>query len=293
MLKSLLGIAPKQESDGSFSPSWLALKLATNDVTNYQPVTYDRYEGSRSRVLVVFTEQKNMTMKNGLDFSTGNHPEEALLPMLHLRSAGFEFEIATPSGKPVVFEMWAMPTKDAAVMGIYEDLKSRFDDPKSLEEVVDSLDDEADSYAAVFVPGGHGAMLGIPDDRNVGAVLRWAHAHDVFTISLCHGPGSLLATTLDGHDFLYAGYEMAVFPDSVDKQTPMIGYLPGHMPWELAAKLQSLGARIVNTKSDDTCCIDRMLITGASPAAADKLGKLAATTLLEHFSTSGGSSHTG
>jgi molecular chaperone Hsp31 and glyoxalase 3 len=78
---------------------------------------------------------------------------------------------------------------------------------------------------------------------------------------------------------------MAVFPDSVDKQTPMIGYLPGHMPWQLGAQLKSLGAKLVNKKGDDTCCVDRKLITGASPAASDKLGKLAAKTLLEHLET--------
>ena len=39
--------------------------------------------------------------------------------MLHLRNAGFDFEIATPTGKPAVFEMWAMPNKDEAVMGLY------------------------------------------------------------------------------------------------------------------------------------------------------------------------------
>jgi molecular chaperone Hsp31 and glyoxalase 3 len=285
MFKSLLGIAPQQEPDGSFRPSKLALKLATSDVTDYEPVPYDAYKGKRSKILVVFTEQKNLTMKNGRDFSTGNHPVEALLPMLHLRNAGFEFEIATPSGKPVVFEMWAMPTKDAAVMSIYEDLKSRFEAPRPLQDVVNSLDDEVESYAAVFIPGGHGAMLGIPEEANVGTMLRWVHEHGLFTISLCHGPGSFLATALEGHEFLYAGYDMAVFPDAVDKKTPMIGYMPGHLPWELGAKLESLGARLVNTKSDDTCCVDRKLITGASPAAADKLGRLAATTLLEHLSS--------
>lgn len=283
MFKSLLGIEPKQEQDGSFSPSKVALKLATSDVTDYDPVSYGPYRGKRSKVLVVFTEQKNMTMKNGREFSTGNHPVEALLPMLHLRNAGFEFEIATPTGKPVVFETWAMPTRDEAVMGIYEDLRSRFENPKALQDVLDGLDDEADSYAAVFVPGGHGAMLGIPEDPNVGTLLRWADAHGLFTISLCHGPGSFLATTLEGHDFLYAGYEMAVFPDSVDKTAPLIGYLPGPIPLPLASKLESLGAKIVNTKADDTCCIDRKLITGASPAAADELGKLAATSLLRHL----------
>ncbi len=284
MFKSLLGIAPQQEQDGSFRPSKLALKLSTSPISNYDPVAYDAYKGGRSKILVVFTERKNMAMKNGRKFSTGNHPVEALLPMLHLRNAGFEFEVATPNGKPVVFEMWAMPTKDAAVMGIYHEVKSLFDHPMPLQQVVDELHDAAGPYAAVFVPGGHGAMLGIPDDPNVGTVLRWAHTHGVFTISLCHGPGALLATTLEGRDFIYAGYKMAVFPDAVDKKTPLIGYLPGHMPWQLAAKLESLGAEIVNTKADDTCCVDRDLITGASPAAADKLGKLAAATLLANLS---------
>ena len=39
----------------------------------------------------------------------------------------------------------------------------------------------------------------------------------------------------------------------------------------------------MNTKGDDTCVVDRRLITGASPLASDKLGRLAATTLLEHL----------
>ncbi|HAW03411.1 MAG TPA: protein deglycase HchA, partial [Saprospirales bacterium] len=72
-----------------------------------------------------------------------------------------------------------------------------------------------------------------------------------------------------------------VFPDSVDKQTPMIGYLPGHMPWGLSEKMKDLGVELMNTKSDDTVCLDRKLITGASPLASNNLGKLAAETLLK------------
>ena len=283
MIKSLLGIAPKQEADGSFSPSWLALKLGTSTVTDYEHIAYAKYQGEQSKILVIFTEQKNMTMQNGKAFSTGNHPVEALVPMLHLRNAGFEFEIATPTGKPVVFEMWAMPSADTHVVALYEDLKPHFENPRSLGDVVATFPDEIASYSAVFVPGGHGAMLGIPEDPNVGTLLRWAHEHALFTISLCHGPGSLLATALEGHAFLYPGYNMAVFPDSVDKMTPMVGYLPGHMPWRLGEKLTALGANIVNTKGDKTVCRDRKLITGASPLASNDLGKLAATTLLEHL----------
>ena len=283
MLKKLLGIAPKLESDGSYSPSKLALKLATVQKTDFENISYKKYEGKKSKILVIFTEQKNLIMQNGKLFSTGNHPVEALLPMLHLKNAGFDFEIATPTGKPVVFEMWAFPEKDEHVKVIYNDLKSHFEKPLKLTGFIENSFTDTASYAAVFVPGGHGAMIGIPEDKNVGKALIWAHENDLFTITLCHGPGSLLSTTLNNQKFIYEGYKMAVFPDSVDKKTPLIGYLPGQMPHGLSEKLKSLGANIVNTKSDKTVCLDRKLITGASPLASNELGKLAAETLLKEL----------
>ncbi|MDA8930786.1 protein deglycase HchA [Bacteroidia bacterium] len=284
MLKRIIGIAPKRESDGSYSPSKLALRLGTVSKTDFENINYEKYQGSKTKILVIFTEQKNMNMQNGKLFSTGNHPVEALLPMLHLKNAGFEFDIATPTGKPVVFEMWAFPEKDEHVKAIYNELKPDFENPKKLTDFIEESFDDVTSYAAVFVPGGHGSMLGIPEDKNVGRIINWAHQNDLFTISLCHGPGSFLATIQDEEEFIYKGYNMCVFPDSVDKQTPMIGYLPGQMPWGLSERLKDLGVNIMNRKSDKTVCLDRRLITGASPLASNELGKLAVKTLLKELS---------
>ena len=218
MLKKILGIAPKLESDGSFSPSKLAIKLGTVDKTDYEKISYTKYQGEKSKILVIFTEQKNLKMQNGKLFSTGNHPVEALLPMLHLKNAGFEFEIATPTGKPVVFEMWAFPEKDEHVKAIYNDYKSNFEKPIKLQDFVATSMTDSASYAAVFVPGGHGAMLGIPEDKNVGKILNWAHQNDLFTITLCHGPGSLLTTTLNNQNFLYEGYNCLLYTsDAADE----------------------------------------------------------------------------
>ena len=274
---------PKLEEDGSYSPSSLALSLGTVSKTDFEDIKYTKYEGDKSKVLVIFTEQKNLEMKNGKLFSTGNHPVEALVPMLHLKNAGFDFEIATPSGKPVVFEMWAFPEEDANVTAIYNEYKSRFEKPKKLTEFIANSFANDSSYAAVFIPGGHGAMIGLPADKNVGKVLNWAYQSDLFTITLCHGPGVLLSTALDNQKFLYDGYKMAVFPDAVDEMTPMIGYLPGHMKKGVSERLKNLGVTIVNTESDKTVCVDRKLITGASPLASNELGKLAANTLLKEL----------
>ncbi len=274
---------PKQEADGSYSPSSLALTLGTVATTDYENIDYEKYQGSKSKILVIFTEQKNLKMKNDKLFSTGNHPIEALVPMLHLKNAGFDFEIVTPTGKPVVFEMWAFPNEDENVKAIYAEYKNQLESPRSLADfIADTLTDVND-YAAVFVPGGHGAMIGIPEDRNVGNTLKWAHENDLFTITLCHGPGSLLSTTLDNNEFIYKGYNMAVFPDEVDEMTPMVGYLPGHMMAGVSERLKNLGANIVNTESDETVVVDRKLITGASPLASNELGKLAANTLLNEL----------
>jgi len=89
LLRKLIGSAPTPTDDGAFSPSPLALKLATSSTTDYDGGAYAApYMGGDLRVLMVCTEERNMVMANGKAFSTGNHPVEVALPMLHLLNAG-------------------------------------------------------------------------------------------------------------------------------------------------------------------------------------------------------------
>lgn len=281
ILRKLFGAAPTPTDDGAFRPSPLAMKLGTSSSTDYDGGAYgDPYTGGKLRVLMVCTEVRNMVMENGKKFSTGNHPVEMALPMLHLLNAGFQIDIVTPTGAPVKIEMWAMPADDADVQKLYRDYADAFENPGSLADFVANDMADATQYAAVFIPGGHGAMLGLPDNADLGKLLHWADAADLHTFAICHGPAGLLAAKTDD-GFLYDGYEMVVFPDAVDKQTPIIGYLPGHMPWRVCEKLTELGAKITNTKADKTCHVDRRLVTGASPQAANDFGRLSARTLLD------------
>jgi molecular chaperone Hsp31 and glyoxalase 3 len=52
------------------------------------------------------------------------------------------------------------------------------------------------------------------------------------------------------------------------------------MPWWVCEKLSALGAQIINTKADNSCHVDRRLVSGASLKAANDFGRLSATTLL-------------
>ncbi len=112
--------------------------------------------------------------------------------------------------------------------------------------------------------------------------MRWALDNDRLVVSICHGPAALLACTpqVGGEVFPFAGYTITAFPDASDRMIPEIGYMPGHLTWHFGEKLKALGVTIANTDPDNSTYKDRRVITGASPLAANALGRLAAETLL-------------
>ena len=219
-----------------------------------------------------------MEMGNGKKFSTGNHPVELIHPLLHVTNANFEYDVATPTGKPPIIEEWALPTKDQVVLDFYN-TNFKLKETKSLVELVKENGKLMEDYIAIYLPGGHGAMLGLPTNENMGKVLDYTKLWDIHVISVCHGPAMLLASK-----DAYKNYKIACFPDSIDQQTPIIGYLPGTMPWYFGQKLvEELNIEIMNTSPDDTVIVDRKLITGASPKACQELGKVVTETLLEQY----------
>jgi molecular chaperone Hsp31 and glyoxalase 3 len=272
---------PDEAEFNAFFPSKFSLSQFTSAKSDLEGADYPKPYTGTGRILVIGTDERYLQMENGTLFSTGNHPIEMLVPMYHLHKAGFEFDIATVSGNPVKFEFWAMPKDDKAITGLHETYLEQFQNPLKLSNVVAGLGPDS-NYLAVFIPGGHGPLAGLPFSDDVGAVLRWALDHDRHIISICHGPAALLACTpkVDGGEFPFAGYTITAFPDAADRMTPEIGYMPGHLTWHFGEKLKALGVTIANTDPDKSTHLDRKLITGASPFAANNLGKLAAKTLL-------------
>ena len=281
---------PDQAERNAFFPSPDSLSQFTSPKSDLSDADYpDAYQGGRWKVLLVAADERYLLTGNGTFFSTGNHPVETLLPMYHLDRAGFEFDIATLSGNPAKFEWWAFPSEDAEIKSLYSKYEQKFQQPLKLADVVSSLNTDA-NYIAVFIPGGHGALMGLPFSADMKAALQWAMQNDRFIITLCHGPAALLSASVDepnGGD-LFRGYRICAFPDSMDKQTPDIGYMPGPLRWFFGEKLAAMGVEIVNTKIDGSTFRDRKLLTGDSPFAGNNLGKLAARALLDEVQSTGG-----
>lgn len=270
---------PDPAEDNAFFPSPYSLSQFTSAKSDLSGADYPNpYTGGRWKILVVGADERYLLTDNGTMFSTGNHPVETLLPMYHLDKAGFSFDIATLSGNPVKFEFWAMPSEDEEVKGLFAKYRDQFKKPLKLVDVVrKALGDDSD-YIGVFIPGGHGALMGLPESEDMKAVLEWATANDKFIISLCHGPAAFLAV---GNTPRFAGYKICAFPDDLDAQTPGMGYMPGHLTWKFGEKLKAIGFEIMNTGISGATYQDRKMLTGDSPLAGNALGKLAAAALLD------------
>ncbi|KAL3914334.1 MAG: hypothetical protein SGILL_006143 [Bacillariaceae sp.] len=267
-----------ENKDGEYDPSPVTLFLGTSKTSSYKKIDHEvTYTGTKP-ILVACTDEYRMPMENEKVFSTGNHPVEMLVPMLHFRDAGFKFDIATTSGESVKLEMWAYPTNDENVKNIHEEVKAMMEKPKKLSDIK-SLDD----YSAIFIPGGHGCMINLPQNAALGSLLHMAHERGLPTVTLCHGPAALLSTTrVEGKEFAYKGYKIMCFTDRTDGFTPKLGYLPGNMPWKCQEAVEKEGALVQNKTETGAVHQDRELITGDSPNAANNLGKLAAPILAKY-----------
>ena len=269
--------------ENAWFPSPYSLSQYIPPKTDFDGADYPAPHRGGKKILMVATDERYVLMKNGTMFSSGNHPVETMLPMMHLDKAGFDIEVTTLSGNPVKFEMWAMPAQDEAVQAFYARYLPKFKQPRKLADV---LAGPLDDYVAVLVPGGHGALNGIPHDADMKQALNWAMRNDRYVITLCHGPACLLApaTGADGADYPFKGYEICVFPDALDEGANVdIGYIPGHLPWLLAASLEKLGVKVLNEGITGQVHRDRKLLTGDSPLASNALGRLAAEALLKDF----------
>jgi molecular chaperone Hsp31 and glyoxalase 3 len=286
MIKKLLGLEPTKEINGKgFIPSPIGRKLGVDKVSGYKPVTFGgkKYIGTK-KIMVLCTEERYLEMTNGKLFSTGNNVQETMVPLMHLVNAGFNFDVITPTGLPAVLEEWSVPQKDNAVLKFKQENQVKFTNPISLKNLAENnLFNQDSDYIALFLPGGHGSMLGLPQDKNVGNLLKWIKETDRYLIAVCHGPAAMLAKVNNTEVNPYNGYKMVAFPDKFDKQSPFLGYLPGQLPWFQCEALAKEGITVINDKITGATFIDRKLISGDSPKACDELGKISVEALFKEL----------
>jgi putative intracellular protease/amidase len=141
-----------------------------------------------------------------------------------------------------------------------------FQHPVALSDLTDA---ELAEFDAVFAPGGHGPMVDLADNPDVGRLLAAQQKKRAPIAALCHGPAILLSAPERGDGlWLFDGYRMTSFTDEEEDQTE-----PGRlgMEWLLDGALKNAGAVFDDGPSAwvSHVVVDRNLITGQNPGSTE------------------------
>jgi putative intracellular protease/amidase len=134
-------------------------------------------------------------------------------------------------------------------------------------------DEEMLSFDAVFFPGGHGPMVDLASNPDVGRLLHLFQPRGKTIAAVCHGPAALLSAD-EGPEgvWLFDGYKIASFTEEEEDQTP---YGQLGLPWYLENALKSRGAVFDDGDAAwvSYVVVDRNLITGQNPDSSESIAE--------------------
>ncbi|MEV0278023.1 type 1 glutamine amidotransferase domain-containing protein [Streptomyces sp. NPDC050610] len=217
-----------------------------------------------SKILIVMSAADTWERADGSSYPTGYWAEELAAPHEKFVEAGYAVDFASPGG---VLQPLDRHSADPALAGPdcaryvahAERALREFGPLLKLGEV-----DMAD-YVAVVLPGGHGPVVDLYQDADLGRLLTEADAAGKVIGAVCHGPAALLSAVGEDGEWLFAGREMTAF---TDEEEELFGTAEG-APWLLAGRLRELGAKHTGGPAYQPFTVrDRNLFTGQNPASS-------------------------
>jgi putative intracellular protease/amidase len=227
------------------------------------------------RVLIVMSGTDRVPLTNGKYYMTGFWLNELAEPLKHFYDAGMDVDFASPGGKkpsvdPNSLKMIS-PGKRDELSGLI----------KPIEELwapipLDRIDSPTvETYAGIFIPGGHAPMVDLKDNPDLGRILTQSHLNNKPTIAICHGPVGFLSCVQPEGSWIYKGYHMTCYSKLEEHIGEELGQIPGHLPYYVSDELRKHGAIVKNSIVSFIPHVmrDREMLTGQDPFAADRLGK--------------------
>ena len=225
------------------------------------------------KVLFVTTSHDKMGDTN---YRTGVWLEELAAPYYVFTEAGFGLTIASPDGGPVPLD-----PKSESIIVATQRTKRFLKDEEAMNFLSNSIplgEVEAEDFDAVFLPGGHGPMWDIADNKTVRKLLEAFNNANKPIASVCHGVVGLLALQDDNGELLIKGKQLTAFSNSEEESAGLAKVVP----FLLESRLISLGA-IYSKESNYTSHVvtDGNIITGQNPASSEGVAKKIVALLKE------------
>ncbi|KAJ4422313.1 hypothetical protein N0V82_003069 [Gnomoniopsis sp. IMI 355080] len=191
------------------------------------------------------------------------HPYDAFI------KAGAELTFASPKGglaplDPASVEMFK---EDASSQAFLKDHKNLWENTKPLSEFASA----ADSYDAIFYPGGHGPMFDLANDATSQKLIASFAEKGKPVAAVCHGPAAFVNVKLSNGKHLLEGKEVTGFSNTEEDQVQ----LSALMPFMLEDKLKEVGGKYVKAAEPwgEKTVVDGNVLTGQNPSSAHKIGE--------------------
>ncbi|MFE0760486.1 type 1 glutamine amidotransferase domain-containing protein [Streptomyces smyrnaeus] len=224
---------------------------------------------SKGKVLIVMSAADVWERTDGSKYPTGYWAEELAAPHKKFTEAGYTVDFASPGGvlQPLD-EHSADPAVAGEECGHYvahaQQALQEFGPLLKLDEI------DVDDYDAVVLPGGHGPVVDLFQDADLGRLLAKADMDGKPIGAVCHGPAALLSAKDEDGNWLFAGRRMTAFTDEEER---MFGTAEG-APWLLASRLRELGAvHVEGVAYQQHNIVDGNLFTGQNPASSTRLAE--------------------
>lgn len=195
---------------------------------------------------------------------TGFYLSEVTHPLAVLDAAGIPVAFASvQGGEPPVD---GLDLQDPVNARYWQDETFR----TALRTTTKLADIDPAAYAAIFFPGGHGAMWDLPDSDAVQQQTRAIWEQGGAVAAVCHGPAALVNVKLGNGKFLVAGRQVAAFTDEEERA---VG-LQDVVPFLLSSTLARRGAAMQpGADWSSQVAVDGRLVTGQNPQSATAVGE--------------------
>lgn len=237
------------------------------------------------KILIIMSDSDHFPLHNtGTEGKTVPQPSgfflmELAKPLQKILDAGYEVTFASPKGN----EPKPDPLSESLIAfagNFYERQRENeliermkrengFASPRRFSDI---SDEELESFAGVFIPGGHAPLADLGDDPELGRILKHFHAEHKPTAAICHGPYAFLSTKAAGDgQFAYKGYKITSWSDAEEKM--METMLRGEID-KVESNLRDAGADMVEGVGEKfgAITVDREVVSGGNPLAANALG---------------------
>ena len=212
-------------------------------------------------ILMIVTS--NATM-GATDRATGIWAEELAVPYYTLVDAGYKVDIASPKGGPAPLDPASLKKQGDNSPAVERMLADKAMMAKVTATHATSMI-APKNYDGVFLPGGHGTMWDMADDKGVKSLVEFFHEAKMPIVAVCHGVSGLVGAVDHAGKPIVAGRKINSFTNAEEEAAGLISA----MPFLLETRLRDLGAKFEGAENWQAFAVrDDHIITGQNPQSS-------------------------